>query len=532
MKKTILGLILLVSTSIFAQKAVSSTIKNVTVYKQNAEIARHATVSVKAGKQEIVLTGISTAINPASLQVKFVGANAMLLSVKYEQNYLIDQPENSKITALKKQLETIDDQISWNAVKKKSLKGMLAILEKNQDLGGANAGFTPSQVVALANTYKAKYLEVQKDLFAVVKKEKTWYESKQKLTKQLNEINGKYNRPSGNIVIVLSAQQAGKINLSAKYIVRNAGWRPLYDLRSNGISEDVKLAYKANVYQNTGQDWDNVKMRVSTGNPSQNNNRPILSPLYASIYNSSRYRDDESLDEIVVEAAPVFNMALKRKGRAAGDSYGYTAEVSQNQLNVFFELTGRQTIASDGKKNALALKQYKLKTTYSYHAVPKLSKGAFLLAKISDWTKYNLVAGNANIFFEGVYVGKTYINPEVSSDELLISMGRDNGIVIEREPVTFASSKFIGTNKKESFAYKITVKNKKNKAITIEVLDQIPVSQDKSIVITLDEKGTAEYTAAIGKLLWNLTLNPGQSKTVTFKYTIKYPKKAQVQGKR
>jgi uncharacterized protein (TIGR02231 family) len=531
MKKIILGLTLLVSTSIFAQKGVSSTIKNVTVYKQNAEIVRYATTPVKAGKQEIVLTGISTAINPASLQVKFVDANAMLLSVKYEQNYLIDQPENSKITALKKQIETIDDQISWNAVKKKSLKGMLAILDKNQDLGGANAGFTPSQVVALANTYKIKYLEVQKDLFAVVKKEKTLYESKQKLAKQLNEINGKYNRPSGNIVIVLSAQQAGTLHLSTKYIVRNAGWRPLYDLRSNGISEDVKLAYKANVYQNTGQDWNNVVMRVSTGNPSQNNNRPILRPLYASIYNPS-LGDGDGLYEVV--ATPIHsNMALKKhKGRNAGDSYGYTAEVAQNQLNVFFELTGKQTIVSDGKENALALKQYKLKTTYSYHAVPKLSKGAFLLAKISDWTKYNLVAGNANIFFEGVYVGKTYINPEVSSDELLISMGRDNGIVIEREPITFASSKFIGTNKKESFAYKITVKNKKNKAITIEVLDQTPVSQNKSIVITLDEKGEAEYTADIGKLLWNLTLNPGQSKTVTFKYTIKYPKKAQVQGKK
>jgi len=529
MKKIILGLILLVSTSIFAQKAVPSTIKFVTVYKQNAEIARYASVNIKAGKQELVLTGISTAINPASLQVKFVGTKAMLLSVKYEQNYLIDQPENSKITNLKKEIESLDDQINWNAVKKKSLKGMLAILNKNQDLGGANAGFTPSQVVALANTYKVKYLEVQKDLFAVVKKEKTLYESKQKLAKQLSEINGKYNRPSGNIIIVLSAEQAGKINLSAKYIVRNAGWRPLYDLRSNGITEDVKLAYKANVYQNTGQDWDNVKIRISTGNPTQNNNRPILRPLYASIYQPYQ---DNSLDEVVMEAAPVAtNMGYKRKKNSA-DSYGYTAEVAQNQLNVFFELTGRQTIASDGKENALALKQYQLKTTYSYHAVPKLSKGAFLLAKISDWTQYNLVAGNANIFFEGVYVGKTYINPNVSADELLISMGRDNGIVIEREPVTFASAKFIGTNQKESFAYKITVKNKKNKTINIEILDQIPVSQDKSIVITLDEKDGAEYNADIGKLLWNLTLNPGQSKTVTFKYTIKYPKKAQVQGKK
>ena len=112
-------------------------------------------------------------------------------------------------------------------------------------------------------------------------------------------------------------------------------------------------------------------------------------------------------------------------------------------------------------------------------------------------------------------------------------MGRDNSIVVEREPIkAFTASKFIGTNTKETFAYAITVKNKKNKAIAIEILDQIPLSQNKAITITLDEKSGAEYDAKLGKLLWKLDIPAGGLKEVIFKYTVKYPKKAQVIGKK
>lgn len=531
MKTMILALAILISSITFAQKAVNSSIEEVTVYKRQASISRSATTNLKQGKNEIVLTGISTQINPASLQVKFTGNNNILLAAKYERNYLIAQPENATITALKKQLEELDDSKRWNDVQLKSLAGMLAILDKNQDLGVNSASFTPAQVAALANNYKTKYLDIQKELFGLQKKAKTIDEKYQKINKQLQEVNGEYNRPSGSIVLKIDTQVAGNLNLTVKYLVNNAGWNPLYDLRSEGITKDVKLAYKANVYQYTGQDWNNVTMAISTGNPSQNNNRPILSPLYASIYNPVYYEMDKVAE---VEAAPAAsNMYSKRKKEVTQVAYEYKAQVVQNQLSVVFNLQDKQTVLSDGKDQALAIKQYQLKTTYSYHTVPKLDKGAFLIAKISDWSKYNLVAGNATIFFEGAYVGKTYINPQVTSDELLISMGRDNGIVVEREPIkAYKEAKFIGSNKKETIAYKIIIKNKKNTAIDIEILDQIPVSQDKAIEIVLEEKSGAAYTKENGKLLWTLNLQPRQSKEVTFRYTIKYPKKAQVQGKK
>ena len=273
-------------------------------------------------------------------------------------------------------------------------------------------------------------------------------------------------------------------------------------------------------------DWEDVSIIISTGNPSQNNNRPILSPLYATIYQEQAYEeqvyeDDEMLKEVVVS-----NMALKKSSRFVERS-----QISENQLSVDFKILNKQTINSDGKENLVALKSYELKTEYIYHSVPKLDNGAFLLAKISDWSKYNLIAGKANIFFEGGFVGTSQINPQVTSDSLLISMGLDNSIVIERLPIKeYTSSKFIGSNKKEIIGYELIVKNKKSVPIKIELLDQIPVSQNKTIQIILEEKGNAEYSQDVGKLVWTMNIDARQTKKEKFIYTVKYPKKESIIG--
>jgi uncharacterized protein (TIGR02231 family) len=215
------------------------------------------------------------------------------------------------------------------------------------------------------------------------------------------------------------------------------------------------------------------------------------------------------------------------------DSFDYSKAVEENQLNIEFLIKNKRNIESDGKDNQIALDSYELSTEYVYHSVPKLNTGAFLLAKISDWSKYNLLPGKANLFFEGAFVGVSDINPQLTADTLLISMGRDNNIIIERLPIKeFTSSMYISTNKKETYAYEIIVKNKKSIPIKIEILDQIPVSQNSEIKIELIEKGSAVYKENIGKLLWTFAIDAGQTKKDSFKYTVKYPKNKAVRGKK
>jgi len=523
MKNNLFLLLLLpfLSLNTFGQTEKTTKIDKVKVFKQNAQITRNLSFTTTAGTQEIVLTGISTNISPSSLQVQFNDFNTILLSAKYENNYLISKTNIKPIKNLQKELDDLNDELSWLTDKKNSLKGMEAILNKNQDLGNGNSSFTAQQVIQLSNSYEIKYLEIRKSLRSLLKKEKPLKEKVDKIKKQLIEVNAKFNKPSGNIILQISSKTSKLVNIKCKYIVNNAGWIPIYDLRSDGITKNVQLNYKANIYQNTGVNWNNVSVTISTGNPSQDNNRPILNPLYANVYQERFDEDNEMLEEVVIT-----NMAPKKSS-----GYIERSQVFENQLNVDFNIINKQTINSDGKENLLALKVYELDTEYIYHSVPKLNKSAFLLAKISDWSKYNLIAGKANIFFEGGFVGTSQINPQVTSNLLLISMGIDNSIIIERLPIKeFTSSKFIGTNKKETFGYEIIVKNKKSVPIKIEILDQIPVSQNKIIQIVLEEKGRALYTKNSGKLLWTMDIQAKQTKKEKFIYTVKYPKKESIIG--
>ncbi|WP_299886813.1 DUF4139 domain-containing protein [uncultured Lacinutrix sp.] len=522
MNKLFCLLLVFTCLNLNAQTEVSSKIEYVKVFRHNAQITRNTTFTTKTGMQELVLTGISTSINPSSLQIKFNNTDVTLVSAKYENNYLVSKVNNPKIETLKKQLESLGEELSWISDRRTGLIGMETILKKNQDLSAS--GFTPQQVIELTSVYNTKFLEIRKKLKALAKEELPINEKIEKINQQLIELNAKFNKPSGNIILLVDAKKVEKIKLNCRYIVGNVGWTPLYDLRSSGITENVKLTYKANIYQNTGLDWEDVNIIVSTGNPSQNNNRPILMPLYANVFQPIQYKQEKvaELDEVVVTT----NMAYGKS-----KSYVNPSAVSENQLSIDFNILNKQSITTDGKENLVVLKNYELPTEYVYHTVPKLNKGAFLLAKVKDWSQYNLVSGEANIFFEGAFVGTSNINPQVTAESLLISMGRDNSIVVERTPIKeYTSSKFIGSNKKETIGYDLVVKNKKAVAIDIEVLDQIPVSQNKIIQIVLEEKGTAEYTEDLGKLLWTLNLKPRETKVEKFIYTIKYPKSKSIAG--
>lgn len=526
MKFTALILSVITILSLHAEKEVSSNINSVTVYQRNAQITRNISAYTEKGTQELILTGISSSINPNSIQVQFTDNSSSLLSVKYMPNHIDEAPTNDRIAELKDILDLLNDDMLSISDEKAALEGMLKIINSNMSLENANSGFTATQVSGLSDSYRAKYLQIKRELNALSKKQKPLTKEIKKLNKQLKELNAKFNKPSGNIILKIASSASKNINFKCKYIVNNAGWSPLYDLRAENISSNVNLNYKANVYQNTGIDWKNVRMVISSETPTQDNNRPILNPLYANIYRNQYKKQayGRAKAEVAYESNMAYDMPAAKV--AAAPSY-----VSQNQMSVSFNIINPQTILTDGKENSVSLKSYNLNTNYIYHTVPKLKKGAFLIAKISNWSQYNLVPGNANIFFEGSYVGKSYINPEVTSDTLLLSMGMDKGIVVERiKDKDFCSSKFIGSNKSENIGYDIKIKNKKSRPITIEILDQIPVSQNKLIQVQLLKKDQAKYTARIGKLLWTETIQPGQSIKKRFAYSVKYPKKSRVRG--
>jgi len=308
-------------------------------------------------------------------------------------------------------------------------------------------------------------------------------------------------------------------------------------LRCAGTSLPIDLVYKANIVQNTGFDWSGIDLVVSTGNPSANNERPVMNPWYIDYYQPPvPYYGYAAEKRAMAPAAATRNIYADEMVAEEGlmpEAPAVPYEVSRNvnQMAVEYDIKIKQDIPADGKEHIVPVMDYELPATYTYHSVPKLDQHAFLLAKVGDYGEFGLLPGQSNIFFEGTYVGRTYLNPEVTSDSLIISLGRDDQISVKRMVLKdFTSSKVIGINKKETKAFETVIRNNKKIPVEIEILDQVPISMNKDIVVEAEEMEGASYSADYGRVLWKLKLAPGESKKLKLVYSVKYPKDKQVSG--
>ena len=206
------------------------------------------------------------------------------------------------------------------------------------------------------------------------------------------------------------------------------------------------------------------------------------------------------------------------------------ASVSDNQMNVLYELNYQQSIYSQEKEQYVVLDKKEVDVEYKYHTVPKVSNQAYLLAFIGNWQSLNLVSGVANIFFEDNYIGKTNIESNYLKDKFPISLGVDERIVVKKvKQEDKTNSKFLNTNKWENESYVINVRNNTKEAIDIEILDQIPISENSKISVKALSFDNGEYDEKTGSLLWNKKIASGATEKISLSYEVKYPKDMQVQ---
>lgn len=223
--------------------------------------------------------------------------------------------------------------------------------------------------------------------------------------------------------------------------------------------------------------------------------------------------------------------------QAAGGAYVITLKegledyvsVTNNELDVTFDIDLPYDVPTNGKEQTAVLKEYAVPSFYKYYSVPKLDKDSYLLAEVPGWEKLNLLPGEANIIFEGTYVGKSFIDPASTSDTLNLTLGRDRRMVVKKEKlVDYSSVKFLGTNKLQKFTYELTVRNNKKDTVHMILKDQYPLSTNKEIEVELLDDGKASVNPENGVLTWKFDLAPGETRKVRFSYSVKFPKDKQL----
>ena len=531
MKKFIITLLFAIPGIALAQKPVFTTakVKDVTVYFNAAEIAQSATVNIPAGTHEIVIKNIANYLNENSVQIG-APSTVTVLSTQFTNDYISEYDLDESSPAIKKvrdSIKLVQKDLERLANIKISEIKTIEMLDKNQQIYGQNSGLNVSELMKMVEYYKSKRTEISNSVNAITEKEKNLNALLTKLNSKLEiNTNKEEKNASGKLVLQVMNQTAGSIPLEISYLTNNARWVPFYDLRADNVTSPINMMYKAQIVQNTGVDWKKVKLTLSSGMPNQNNQAPTIRPWFLAyqqpLYNNADYARKE-LQEVVVTSAP--SLRGKASGIAAASSVSDYTLINENQLNISFDIDIPYDILSNGKVHSVALKEIQLPAIYKYYAAPKFDKESFLLAEITDYGKYNLLKGEANIIFEGMYVGKTVINPGQTADTLNLSMGRDKKVSITREKITDKSgTKFLSSKKEQTFTYDITIRNNKKEAIVMKLEDQYPLSTDKEIEIELKQKDGAKVNTESGLLTWELNLKPNETKKIRISYVVKYPK--------
>jgi hypothetical protein len=623
MKKIFLPVLMVFSMNSDAQEKkeipVKTEVSAVTVFMSGAQVTRKKSVELPAGKSIIKFTDLSPYIDAKSIQVRTIN-DVFVLSVNQQFNYMDTITKNKTIRDLTARQELLQDKLSLETTNLEIIKDEYTFLSENRVLGGKNQEVSLLNLKQTADYYhekisalKLKEIEINKEIDALTKE-------KNAVQKQINQEGNNKITLKGELLVNVDAKIATTCEFTVNYVVSNASWYPSYDIRAKNITEPIELRYKANIHQDTKEDWKNVKLKLSSSNPSQGNAAPKLKPYYLDYYSAPpRYNAigqvsgtiydihthetvpgvtvlvegttiatstdmngyyslslPENANRLTVSSVgyetqnilvsnSTANVALKTdsrqlnetvvvlrgttgfnnsslgavQGKVAGvmsgsrdtdDGYLKKKELApvdqvENQTSIDFDIKTPYTINSDNKNTVVDMDIYSLNAIYEYYCVPKIDKDAFLIANILDWEKYNLLAGEANIFFENTFVGKSILDLRYVTDTLKISLGRDKSIVVKREKIKdYTTRQFIGIKKEETKAWQISVKNNKQQTINIVVYDQVPVSTMEGIEVTTDNLSGGVFNKENGEVKWKLKLEPAAIKEMNLKYKVKYPK--------
>ena len=533
------------------EKTIKSKPEKIIVYTQGAQVHRNTLVNLVAGQNTIIFSGLENCINASAIQASGNG-NFIIADIQHEVHYPeFDKAKLNGDVRYKKLLKQVNDSlqelnyliedITYKSDALSTEKNVLLNYSlykgqsKRDSIASLKDGLTYlREKLYNINTEQLKLKREREKLEAkkIILNERIVNVSRE-LTNQNN--TGEVEQVDYRILVHVIADQATQATVSLNYYITNAGWTPSYDLRAMSNEQNVKLTYKAQIHQESGIDWGNVKLVLSTANPNRSYNIPSLSPWYLG-YNP--YKQNNNKDSRVLSAPAAgagysdkakktddfSDLEQEQKEVAALNANDYTS-VSENVIETEYEIKLNYNIPSDGKEHFAAIMVKDLKTNYRYKAIPKLNNNVYLTAVLSDWEDAITMGGEASIYYDGSYVGNTSLLPGGTEDTIQLSLGIDKNIAIKRQKIKEkCSQKVLDNDILHQYTYEITMKNSRATKIDIEVEDQLPLAQDKSVVVERKELSGAKYDEVTGILKWRSTIQAKDSKKLTLMYQVKAPK--------
>ncbi len=523
MKIQLFTAVLLVTVSAHAQSPVSLTsqVKAVTVYPRGAQVEHQTSKFLTSGRQVIAFTGLASELDPSSISVSSNG-DVRVLSVSSQVNHLNESKKSKRIVLLEDSLETFEFDLKFNQNMLSVYGEERKMIIANQKVGWEKSAFAIEDLEDLSDFYRDRLADIMLKEMELQNKTKTLNENIAKLRAQLAEHNSKLSRSTGEILVEVQVPSNGNAEFSFKYMIQNAGWTPSYNVNVAEVDQPLQVSYNAKVFQNTGLDWEGVQLTLTNANPNLNGSKPDIHPwrLYfieqAELYRGARADYSNKRMEMAPQSAMMMD--------AEDEMFTTQVEYPVNDAVTQFKIRTKHNVPSNGKPQVINIDVFTMPAKYQYYTAPKFDPTAFLIAKVSGFEAYDLLPGEANLFLTNTFVGQTFINPNITADTLELSLGRDQSIIVKREKIKdFSTTKKIGSSTKESLGIALSIRNTKGTKIELIVEDQIPVSSDKDIEVSLNDNGGAKLEQSTGKLTWTKVILGTSTETIQFKYDVKYP---------
>lgn len=534
MKKIILfSSVLLGTFTSIAQQFVESQIEKAIVFSSGAQIERIQKVKLKTGENTISFINLERAINQQTIQV-FGNDKVTIVSTDFKQKEREDEFLPNNVLILKDSLRSLDKKSTLNRNERNNLTNEKNMILTNKIVQGKE-GFDIEDLMDLADYYRRKLNEIDELLF------ENSIEAEE-IRKDRNKVNEKLTKAGfagnmGSIEVKIIANAPTTLDLKLTYIVNGVSWTPFYDIKSKGIDNPLEVALKGTINQNTGVNWDGVKLVLSTSTPLNYGVIPEVHPW--TLYFRSEYQNNRnSYGWKGKSAAPAYYQTqtlsnasydMESSGQGMLEESVTLADftkTTENMTNREYNISLPYNISGNNGKAVVELDNYEMKSDYVYYTAPKFDKNVYLLANVDDWEQYSLLPGMANIFLEGTYVGNSFIDPSEVNDTLSLLLGKDQDIVVDRKKIKdYCKNSVLGSFKTTELGIELLIKNKKNKTINIIVEDQIPISSIEEIEVKLLDKSKADLDEATGRLTWKYDLKAGESEKHVIRYEVKYPKK-------
>jgi uncharacterized protein (TIGR02231 family) len=548
-KQSITKLIIFLSfTNLNAhEQKTKSKLIQANVFIHGAQLFHSANVVIPKGTSEIHLEGISPFIKAQSLQAG--GKGDFIIS---DVSHFIYYPEpNNSLTSnavpphLKKEIKLLEDSIlnlQFDFEMLNDRKNLLQveknIINNNKIYKGEGKSDSLAFFTNAMEFYHKKMSEINAELLKIKKEEHRISAIKTRQELRLDGLinyslnhtptNPKASEPIHKIKMTIMAENQTNGIINVNYFIDNAGWTPQYDIRATNTDSPIKLNYKAQIYQSSGLDWYEVKLVLSTSNPQKPNRKPELNPWYLNFYTQNYSYNMPKSQSVGAAQSELIKRENVNDEIDAASLADYTI-LSETFVNYQYEIKVPFKILAEGKNHSVTILSKEVQTNYEYVAVPKLDSDAFVMARINGWEDLNLISGKANIYFENMYVGETYINSNITSDTLIVALGRDNSIQVNRKQVkTSERERFFNQEKILTYAYEINVKNTKNSNIKLVIEDQIPVSKNQQIKVEMQDNGKSDINENTGILRWNLNIKAKDSKTLKYTFIVKHDKDKQI----